>query len=150
MKRKEEEWYEKRKQYFTHIKTINYDFKDSVSKFVLIVGEQRMERVIDEINHATNNHFNLLPFTKNWLEIMPKGINKGKTLIHLMEILEVNKDEVFVFGDGINDLEMMEVVTNSYAMGNANEEVKRRAKYTTKSNDENGIGIIVDQYTRSI
>ena len=44
-----------------------------------------------------------------------------------------------VFGDGLNDLELMAAGTFSFAMSNAFEEVKAAAAFVTKSNDENGV-----------
>ncbi|OCN05358.1 hypothetical protein A4S06_08965 [Erysipelotrichaceae bacterium MTC7] len=74
-----------------------------------------------------------------WLEIMPEGVSKGHALKKLMDINNWNEDEVVVFGDGENDLSMLEVVTYSVAMDNAMDTVKETANFTTASNDRDGI-----------
>ena len=43
------------------------------------------------------------------------------------------------FGDGENDITMLDLVGTGIAMGNADEEVKKHADYVTTSVDEDGI-----------
>ena len=54
-------------------------------------------------------------------------------------------DEVAVFGDDVNDLEMIAFYPRSVAMGNAVEQVKQAAGYVTKTNDEGGIAHALEQ-----
>lgn len=51
--------------------------------------------------------------------IMPKGVNKGTSVLFLAEKLGIAKEDIFVFGDGENDLTMMRAVENSVAVSNA-------------------------------
>ena len=44
-----------------------------------------------------------------------------------------------VFGDYLNDLEMMSSAYHSYAMENAHDDLKKVARFRTKSNDESGV-----------
>ena len=48
-------------------------------------------------------------------------------------------DEVAVFGDDVNDLEMIEFYPGSVAMGNAVQQVKDAAGLVTRTNDEGGV-----------
>jgi HAD-superfamily hydrolase, subfamily IIB len=54
------------------------------------------------------------------LEIMPKGVNKGAAILETIKHFDIVADEVIAFGDGLNDLEMLQVVGKGYLMGNAN------------------------------
>jgi len=49
------------------------------------------------------------------------------------------------FGDGFNDLSMLEYAGIGIAMGNAVDEVKAIADFITVSNDEDGIAIALEQ-----
>ena len=53
--------------------------------------------------------------------------------------LGLQDEEIAVFGDDVNDLEMIQAYPVSIAMGNAVEEVKAAAKHITLPNDEGGI-----------
>ena len=44
-----------------------------------------------------------------------------------------------VFGDRMNDLEMMSSAYYSYAMENAHDDLKKAARFITKSNDDSGV-----------
>lgn len=77
---------------------------------------------------------------KDWVDINPLGTNKGTALEKLINILDISKEDCYGFGDYLNDLEMLKICGNSYAMLNATEEIKKISKYITKySNNENGV-----------
>ena len=83
-----------------------------------------------------------------WLVIHPKGISKATTLNKLGKSLNISLDEMIYFGDGPNDLEVIEKVGISVAMANALEIVKTKAIYITKSNNEDGIAIFLKKYIK--
>ena len=74
-----------------------------------------------------------------WLDITSKNINKGVAIKEIQELLGINYEETVVFGDYLNDLEMMESGYYSYAMKNAHDDLKKVARFIAKSNDENGV-----------
>ena len=74
-----------------------------------------------------------------WLDITAKGINKGVAIEEVQELLNIDYKETMVFGDYLNDLEMMKSAYHSYAMENAHEDLKKVARFITKSNDESGV-----------
>ena len=74
-----------------------------------------------------------------WLDITAKNINKGVAIKEIQELLGINYEETVVFGDYLNDLEMMESGDYSYAMKNAHDDLKKVARFIAKSNDENGV-----------
>ena len=80
-----------------------------------------------------------------WLVLNPKGINKATTLKELGKIENISSDEMIFFGDGLNDLEVMDSVGLSVAMGNALDEIKAKAKAITKTNNEDGIVEFLDE-----
>ena len=64
---------------------------------------------------------------------------KLRTIERIREQLGIGADEVAVFGDDINDLEMIAHYRHSVAMGNAVPEVRAAAGYITGSNDGDGV-----------
>jgi hydroxymethylpyrimidine pyrophosphatase-like HAD family hydrolase len=57
----------------------------------------------------------------------------------MIEKLGFDLKDVYAFGDGLNDIEMIQSVGNGIAMGNAVQEVKNHANYITKHVDDDGI-----------
>lgn len=75
-----------------------------------------------------------------YLEITSRDAYKSKGINYILEKEKLNKQEVAAFGDSHNDVSMLDLVGYPIAMGNAQDEIKKMAKYITKSNDENGVG----------
>lgn len=72
-------------------------------------------------------------------DILPQGGSKAAGIAKLVEHLGFDREEVIAFGDHLNDIEMLQFVGHGVAMGNALDEVKQIARYTTKDVAENGI-----------
>ena len=51
----------------------------------------------------------------------------------------IARDEVMVIGDSFNDYSMFEEFKESFAMGNAIDEIKEIAKHITDTNDNAGV-----------
>jgi Cof subfamily protein (haloacid dehalogenase superfamily) len=73
------------------------------------------------------------------IEITNKNAQKGLTLAKVAKKMGVGKDEVMVIGDSFNDYSMFTEFTESFAMGNAIDEIKEIAKYITDTNDNAGV-----------
>lgn len=74
-----------------------------------------------------------------WIDISNYNVHKGTTVMELQKKLNISKEETIAFGDGYNDLELFAQAGISFAMENAFDEVKSRADFITKNNNENGV-----------
>lgn len=81
-----------------------------------------------------------------YFEYTAKGIDKAKALQFVFEELNICVDNVIAFGDGHNDISMVKLAKFGVAMGNAVDELKAIADFTTKSNDEDGIPFALAHY----
>ena len=79
-----------------------------------------------------------------FLEAQPKGVSKGTALKQLSEILGFSPEHTMVFGDSLNDIEMLNFAAHSVAMANAREEVKQATRYVTPlTNAQDGLAHFV-------
>jgi hydroxymethylpyrimidine pyrophosphatase-like HAD family hydrolase len=86
------------------------------------------------------NEFKVAVAAKIFLDITAKTANKGVAIKKVQEKLNISPDETLVFGDYLNDLEMMQNATHSYAMKNAHPDIIKISKYITEfDNNENGV-----------
>lgn len=85
----------------------------------------------------------------NWVDIADPGANKGEAVKILQHKYGVTKEETMVFGDFNNDLEMIDQAFFSYAMANAHDNVKKAARFLTKSNNEAGVEEILQQLIKA-
>ena len=72
-------------------------------------------------------------------DILPKGGSKARGIQKIQQFVNVPLENIYVFGDGLNDVEMLSYVPNSIAMGNGHTKAKEVARYVTDHVDENGI-----------
>ena len=82
----------------------------------------------------------------NNIEINAKDGNKGQALRALCDYLGIDMSQVAVFGDGTNDVTMLQAAGVSVAMGNACQEAKAAAKYVTRTNEEDGVAAFLETY----
>lgn len=73
------------------------------------------------------------------IQVMPQEAGKLRAVERIRQQLGLSVDEVSVFGDDLNDLEMIAHYPHSVAMGNGVDEVKAAAGYVTAANDNDGI-----------
>ena len=73
------------------------------------------------------------------LDILNRGVSKGKALKEVKKHFGIEKSEVVVFGDNYNDMEMFDEAGLKFAVSNAEEAVKERADYIIGSNDDNAV-----------
>ena len=73
------------------------------------------------------------------IDIVPPYWNKGDGVRVLVDALGLAPDELVVFGDSENDLDMIEAVENSVAVANASAVVAKRARWHIGSCDEGAV-----------
>ncbi|OQD41694.1 haloacid dehalogenase [Croceivirga radicis] len=147
-----------------YVKKSSGDFiemlKEYYSEFTLVDSQQEVSDTILKIaiyHHQSSENY-LYPELKqfedvlkvkvsgeNWLDISEPNAHKGYALQKVMDKHGINADEIMVFGDFNNDLEMMQLSNYSFAMANAHPNVKRIAKYQTLSNTEHGVEHILSK-----
>lgn len=115
----------------------------SITK-IMFIGKGAFYRAYrNELAEKLKN-YELHMIGPRWMEIMPKGVHKAVSLEKIAQRCGCTVNEIMAFGDGMNDVEMLETVGIGVAMGNAMKQVQQRANLVTKTNNQNGIGIVID------
>ena len=73
------------------------------------------------------------------VDIVPAGGSKAKGIKKIMGNLNISLENIYAFGDGLNDVEMLKTIANSVAMGDGHEDAKNVAKHVTTNVNEDGI-----------
>ena len=75
-----------------------------------------------------------------YFELFYKETSKGNALKHICEYYGISTQDLIVFGDATNDIEMFEVAGISVLMSNAKYDLKEKATMVSvKDNNHNGI-----------
>lgn len=75
----------------------------------------------------------------DFADITARNANKGNGLMDIISYLGFKPEETMAFGDGGNDISIIQKAGIGIAMGNANQYLKEIADYITSSVDDNGI-----------
>ena len=95
----------------------------------LIFGDIHIFKGINEtINEKFSNHVDSIMTSKNTLEILNKGVSKGKALDEIMKMHHIRSKNIFAIGDAENDISLFQFANYSYVMEHASEYVKKQAK----------------------
>jgi Cof subfamily protein (haloacid dehalogenase superfamily) len=104
----------------------------------------RLEREFgSSIRHLVMNNTN---DEGAFLEIMTPGNSKWRALSVLINAAGFAPEQVICIGDEVNDLEMIRHAGLGVAMGNATPAIKAVADYITRTNEEDGVAHVVEQF----
>ncbi len=93
------------------------------------------------LDTATGGPFRTVLSGKTWVDLMIPGVDKGRALSDLLALLKIPPAACIVFGDYLNDLELMRTGAESVAMANAHPLLKAVAARETLSNDDDGVRV---------
>ena len=146
-------------EFIKHL-SMYYDRYEVVDDLMKITDDQFLKIAICDLEGSEGNSYNYFKHQQDqlqvkvsgsiWLDLSHKLANKGRALQVLQSKFGITMDETMVFGDYLNDLEMMQQASFSYAMENAHIEIKNAARFLTKSNEENGVTIVLQQMLHSM
>ena len=88
-----------------------------------------------------------LPFL---LELGNPAVSKGTGIAFVAQQLGISLERVVSFGDGENDIELIEEVGFGIAVADANPLLLERADWTCPGPDEEGVATVIDAYLESI
>lgn len=79
-------------------------------------------------------------------DILPAEASKARGIIDLCLHYDIDAKDCMAFGDGMNDLEMFDLVGYAVAMGDAKQELIARADFVTGTIEEHGIQAVLEQF----
>ena len=117
-----------------------------VLKMSMVVGEERLDSVLQEINDLFDGHVRAVSSGYGCIDILQDGIHKAWGLVELLKRWNLKPEQIMAFGDSENDIEMLELAGISYAMENAEEAVKRIATKVAPANSQAGVYKVLENW----
>ena len=111
--------------------------KEADEFFITCPDEETRSGLIDAVEKVGNVQF--CTHRDRFLEISEKGADKGRALEKICEHIGIDISETIAFGDGENDILLLEAAGTGVAMGNAEPRLKEYADIIAKTNNENGV-----------
>ena len=83
--------------------------------------------------------YQLVPWLSDGFDVVLDTRSKKDGILTILEQFNLTLDQAYCFGDGENDIEMLELIPHSFAMGNANKRVRESATHTTETMNDDGV-----------
>jgi hypothetical protein len=126
----------------------NYDnLSDHVAKLVGVSDDHdAIQRASEAAHKQFGDHVTAAASQPYYLDVTHPDANKGFVARWLAEQYGLEQSEIATIGDMPNDVLMFAQSGLSIAMGNADPQVKRAARYVTDSNEDEGFAKAVERF----
>ena len=129
-------------KYHLHLPEVSRDIKTHGSIYQIWYFSED----IADISREMKDKLRFIPWLENGADVIPIGVSKAVGLMKALEFLADERSEkIIFFGDGINDIELIEMADIGVAMGNAVPAVKAVADFITKNIEADGIYYACEQ-----
>ena len=115
-------------------------YRQDVYLMCLYASDQMVKKYSSHFPHLTFLRWH--PFVLN---VLQEEVSKSVAIRKVLEYFDIDKSEAIAFGDGENDIDMLEFVGLGVAMGNGNERVQSAADFVTKKSSEEGIEFALNE-----
>ena len=119
-----------------------------INKLLGTGDKETIAKALETVKSHFHSQLNIYLSEPFFLEIMPQRIDKAHSLQKLLNSIGLTADAMICCGDGYNDLTMIEYAGLGVAMENAQPLVKESADFITKSNDEDGVLHVINEFMR--
>lgn len=133
-------------QRMNFVDELQTDLFGGVLKMSLVVGEERSDTVLQEINQLFNGHVQAVSSGYGCIDILQEGIHKAWGLQELLKRWDIKSQEIMAFGDSENDVEMLQLAGIAYAMENADDKAKAVATDFAPSNSQAGVYQVLEDW----
>ena len=119
----------------------------AVNKIILYGQEARVPEMRDALGQSLDGSIHITrAAVPGMLEALPANASKGRAVAELMREMGIAPEQAMAFGDGENDIEMLQAVGIGVAMGNAADALKAVADVIAPDNDADGVAQIIERY----
>lgn len=120
--------------------------EDDIYQITFGMDSKHAADVEEAFNKNHDNKISAFASATFAIDVNVKGVSKGSGLERLLAKMGMTGDDLIAFGDGGNDIPMLDFAKYSYAMANGMDKVKKHAKFIAPANTENGVFRVLQKY----
>lgn len=117
-----------------------------VNKCIMTAEGEKLAKVEPRVKAFVHGELNVFRSEPFFLEVMPNRVDKAYALQKLLEILGYTRENLIAFGDGYNDVSMLDFAGMGVAMANAQDTTKQASDFITHSNNEDGVAYALGRF----
>ncbi len=115
-------------------------------KMVFVGEADRFKKLREYVTKKYGNELNIFGSGDGVMDIVNIQCGKGEALKLVAENIGIEIGQTMAFGDNENDISMLDIAGCPVIMANAAEELKKPEYKKTITNDENGVGVFVENF----
>ena len=120
--------------------------EDDIYQITFGMDSKHAADVEEAFNKNHDNKISAFASATFAIDVNVKGVSKGSGLERLLAKMGMTGNDLIAFGDGGNDIPMLDFAKYSYAMANGMDKVKKHAKFIAPANTENGVFRVLQKY----
>ena len=114
---------------------------NKVYQVTLFTSREEVNKIVSNLIYSKCTGWNAFGS-----DVISSSGGKAKGIEHMLQHYGIKKEETMAFGDGENDIDMLEYCQIGIAMGNAHEGLKKVANYITEDIDNNGVELALKHF----
>ena len=115
------------------------DVEDDIIKVSVLDWIDVKQNTIKTLSPKYSDKTEITISGENCVDFVNKGVSKGRALKEIQEVLNIPYESTVAFGDNFNDTEMLKQAYYSFAMENADDEVKSYARFIAGNNNDGAV-----------
>lgn len=119
---------------------------EPVLKFSLVIPDEETKGILQQMSVHFGDRIHVTSSGFGSIDMMVPHVNKAKGLRQLLAHWDLTMDDLIAFGDGGNDLEMLEAAGISYGMENGDPVVKKVVDHIAPNNNDSGVLKVLADY----
>lgn len=112
---------------------------------ILCMGNADQIQILEKVLIGQFPNIRIYRSKDTYLEIMSMEASKSDAIQKLEGYFKICKDEIIAFGDSYNNIDMLSYAGLGVAMGNADDAVKKAADIIGRTNDEEGLRLVLEE-----
>lgn len=118
-------------------------------KMVFVGNTDKFKKLRRYVTEKYVNELNIFGSGDGVMDIVNVQCGKGEALKLVVKDIGIDINQVMAFGDNENDISMLNIVGCPVIMANAAEKLKKPEYKRTVTNDENGVGVFVENFLKN-
>lgn len=128
------------------VEQLSIAIEDRPTEVMLVCDdEEELAGLSDHMQRHLNGVMDTIHSNPYMLEIVGYQVGKSYAMSALVQKMGISLDEVIAIGDGGADINMIQMAGTGIAMGNATENVRRCADFSTLDNDHDGAALAIEK-----
>lgn len=123
-----------------------YEVQELANKLIIIDEPERLDSFQQQMAATCADIVDMVRSERRFLEVIHKGVSKGRALVQLCQQWGVPMEQVVAIGNADNDVSMLQAAGLGVAVANAEPAPLAVAQVVTASNDDDGVAQFIEQH----